>query len=946
MDSAAALNRSNGIPDSMDCPGDTASKERAMLKPRHIFLGSLVGVFFAYLLILVILGDAYRPQGLASRSYVAARPGARIVELPAAPRTAPASLEEVSHLPVRQAKDSLPEEPRDVEPDGFAAADRAMPEHSTAARPAVLPLLPDLVSEETVEEVMERLDLLVPLAVAAAGKIGSFVEPPGKAEASGEALEESGTSQRPEPAGEAIAESPAMPEWMHRLPDVMASVPKSLRPTEGDDNPLSDLSYPHTEDDSYSPTQSAPKPGRTTRRADDSWYQPETLIASLHELVSAAPSRQWASEVLHELQALQLAVVGKNGESTKHLERLVELERQTPHLASTFSDKMLAKKLRRAGYALERRMDIWREVAQLGVSSSAEAASPDRDAQRLANCLAEVEALTADSDIGAAWRSYLLLETLKECVARGPSAEDPLAQEVFRKALRRMSQMPLSPQQREFVSTGPVADLQTELRRWTTEPVGTASLLRAIERYERTGLPSDARRLADKRQTLSCSLADGRRQLAERVDAHYRNANLRIAVTEKLLNQLIPEQNLEYSRVRDTVQGRPVHGESLMATEISVRLLPDPTRVRLALEVRGEISSLTTADAGPARIHNDTESYYVARKPLEITMKGIRVWPVEIGVENTMRVRSVQTPLDGVPVIGAVLKGVAKSQVEQSKPAANEEVRQKIAARATERIDAEARKQLSAVVERMNKRVFDPLNALMLDPELIGAETTEERFTMRLRVGGEDQLGSHTPRPQAPSDSLASVQLHESVLNNGIQRLELEGRTFTLPELSQHIARQLKFPSPWETNPENEDVKITFADQDAVVVRCQDGQFVLTLSIRSLSKGPRRWNDFDVRAFYRPEVSGRSAQLVREGVIHLIGQRLSAGSQIALRGIFSRVFSRKTPWELVPEQIAKSAQLKDLAITQCVIDDGWIGVSLGPKRSLGPTARRLRWGTP
>ena len=144
--------------------------------------------------------------------------------------------------------------------------------------------------------------------------------------------------------------------------------------------------------------------------------------------------------------------------------------------------------------------------------------------------------------------------------------------------------------------------------------------------------------------------------------------------------------------------------------------------------------------------------------------------------------------VDGIPLFGTLVNGVAKSQIEQNKPAANREVKQKVAAQARERIDAEARQRLTEVVARMNQRVFDPLNALSLDPQMIDGETTDKRFTMRLRLAGEDQLGSHTPRPQAPADSLASVQIHESVLNNGIQRLQLNGRTFTLPELSQHIA--------------------------------------------------------------------------------------------------------------------------------------------------------------
>jgi hypothetical protein len=477
------------------------------------------------------------------------------------------------------------------------------------------------------------------------------------------------------------------------------------------------------------------------------------------------------------------------------------------------------------------------------------------------------------------------------------------------------------------------------LWRWAAEPIGIAALLRDIERYERTGLPSDARQLALDCQSLLASPDDARRQLADRVDFHYRNANLRLAVTEELINHMIPERKLEYAQVNDSVLGHAVRGQSVMANELAMRMLPDPKRVRMALEVSGELAAVTTTDAGPVTFHNQSESWYIARKPMEIDMNGITLWPVEIDVQNDTHLKGLETPFGKIPVISSLAEAVAKSQLQQNKPAATEEVKQKIAAQARERIDAEAHRQLAGVVEKMNDRVFDPLNSLMLDPEMIDAQTTEKRFTMRLRLGGEDQLGSHTPRPQAPADSLASVQLHESIINNGIERLQLAGRTFTLPELSKHVATRLNCPAPWPTNPENDDVRITFAARDPIVVRFQDGQVMLTLSIAQLSKPPRKWTNFQIRAFYKPEVNGRSAELFRDGVVQLMGKRLTAGSQIALRGIFSRALSKKAPFE---PRLMKEPKLKDAEVTQFVINDGWIGLALGPKPPAPVVARRPR----
>jgi hypothetical protein len=299
--------------------------------------------------------------------------------------------------------------------------------------------------------------------------------------------------------------------------------------------------------------------------------------------------------------------------------------------------------------------------------------------------------------------------------------------------------------------------------------------------------------------------------------------------------------------------------------------------------------------------------------------------------------RDVETDLDRIPILNSFAKGMARSQAQASVPAATQEVKQKIAGEARQRIEAETQQQLNDVVKRLNSEVFDPLNSLALDPQMIEGDTDNKRFRMRLRLAGEDQLGSHTPRPPAPDDSLASIQIHESVINNCIQRLELDGRTFTMAELAKHIASRLNRTTVAEISPENENATITFAAKDAVVVRFRDNRVDVTVSVALLARLPQQWKNFQVHAFYQPEIRGRSAELRRDGVLEF-----SKGANWALRGIFHKPFSDKTPWQLMPERILKEPKLKDTSITQFVIDDGWIGVSLGPKRPAARVANRLR----
>jgi len=742
------------------------------------------------------------------------------------------------------------------------------------------------------------------------------------------------------------AQTSQPPEMIRRLPAIVANIPTPIHPgPQAGDQPSAAEFHPNPNQLQPPIRTSESDRERAERRADDSWREPETLLESLNGLATGGPTSTWAIEVVRQIRALGPAVAGGSDESTGILERLANLNRQASQLAESIPDKALARRLKKTNFALNRRIDVWKEVVRLGVPQMIDTSTTVANPERLAICLAKVDWLTRDSAEGEAWREYLLVDALKDSSRRQPSTQDRTTQQLAQRVLERLTQTPLTAYQQKFVSSGPVAMLRDELRRWAAEPIGATAVLRDIETYERTGLPSDARRLALDFQHLAVSPLEGRRRLAEQVDLHYRNASCRIAITEELLNKLIPTRDPEHAPVDDRVLGHPVRGESTMATELSVRMLPTPNRVRLALEVTGAISSLTTTEAGPARYHNDSQVYYVARKPLEIDMNGISTWPVEVDVQNQTQLTGVETPLDGVPLIGAVARGVAKSQLVQNSSAASQEVKQKVAEKASQRIDTETRQSLTKVVRFMNERVFDPLNSLSLDPQLLEAKTSPKRFFMRLRLAGEDQLGSHTPRPEALEDSLASVQIHESVLNNCIQRLQLNGRTFTLPELSKHVAARLSRPAPWEISPDQADVKVTFAEKDAVVVRCQDKRLSLTLSIAQLYKPSRKpWKNFQILAFYRPEVQGRSAELVRDGVIQLKPQRISITTRIVLDGIFSRALSSKNTWGLVPEQIIKEPKLDYTAITQFDIEDGWIGISLGRKSQAIQTAHRPRWG--
>jgi hypothetical protein len=431
---------------------------------------------------------------------------------------------------------------------------------------------------------------------------------------------------------------------------------------------------------------------------------------------------------------------------------------------------------------------------------------------------------------------------------------------------------------------------------------------------------------------LAWSAAEPDRQLAHELDEHYRNANIRLALTAEFLNRLAPEQPVANGVVNDNILGAAVHGTSTTNTQLTVKLIPDPLRVHLWIEAQGKVDSQTQSTSGPATFDNNGRSTFLVHKAVLIDRQGLWIANAAAEANSDTQLTGVRTSYDGWPLLGSLARNIAVSQHDSMLGAAERETDEKVATEASQSVNAEVKEHLSEAERAVRKNVYDPLAKLGVPPEPVTLETTAQRLTMRLRISGQNQLGGHTARPQALSDSLASFQVHESALNNVLDQLQLAGRTFTLADLFRHVVEQLGRSPVNGLDDLPTDVKITFAAKDPVWVRCQDGAVRLTLSVAELRQGDEQWKDFSVTANYVPEIEDLHVRLVRKAPIELSGEAYKGKPELALRGIFTKMFSRQLSFELIPAAIADNRYLSDLCVSQCVIEDGWIALSLGPQR--------------
>lgn len=667
------------------------------------------------------------------------------------------------------------------------------------------------------------------------------------------------------------------------------------------------------------------------------WTEPAALCDYLDELLSACETGAWALDVQRALGKLAGALLQERPPAVEVLDRLRRLCLQGWSLAERLQDPALATKLRRACYALDRRQRVWEEAA---ASGGLRAVLDDRQpsAERLALCLGQVDALFQDSPQGQLWSQFLTLDALGEVARRRGQSDPQQGRRLARAVLDRLSRVRLDAAQRQVVEHPALLALREELRMWALEPAQWATLLGEIERFEATGLPSAGRRLAERIHQLAASPLAERRELAQHLAAHYRNANVRIAATALFLNRLIPDRPEEVACVEDCVLGRPVRGQRITTTEVSVRLIPDTGKLRLALQVDGLVESLTRSVGGAARFLNASQATYSAWKELEIGPEGMRILPAQVCVHNELHLRGISTDWDGLPLVGALAHELARSGHESRRCEANAEIEAKVCARAKAQVDAEADARLGALAREIRQQLLEPLAEMSLGPQVLWAETTGERLVLRARLAAEDQLGAHTPRPMAPGDALFSVQMHESALTNLVARMGIDGQTLTLAEIRKRLAEHLQRPgdaqAPPDADPGDEDLSVTFAPRDALRLRCAHGQVVLTVAIARLVHQGKSYEDFQVRAVYRPQANGLEAQLVRDDVIYLSGPRLSTRAQFTLRGIFTKAFSRHKPWALLPERITRQRRLEGLMVTQLVAEDGWLGIAIGPARRI------------
>lgn len=656
-------------------------------------------------------------------------------------------------------------------------------------------------------------------------------------------------------------------------------------------------------------------------------HRPQALIDQLHDFSPGSPGAVWSQRVLTVVNSLASRSQSdrlKPDDALHELEALHTLALQSLDQSESTS---YIDQWQQASRALGRRLMVWRMLLDPKQPRVIESSPATVALTPLLNKLASrLETHSA----GADWSEYLRLSEITELTSDGiqpPTlARAKLAQDI----LSRMSSSELTEAQREFLEIEEFQQLRIALRPWAAGKVNLDTLAALIERYESGRQNRYAEAIAQLQQRLKWSDDPEHQRLAEHLELHYRGANMRIAMSDFLMNRMLPQQKPTVAPVRDSIAGAKVRGRSRTTTQLRVRLHPDTEAWHVSLEANGKVYSHTRSDTWPARIRNAARLQYQGRKDITISQQGVSTSPARATAKGRNELVGVDSQLDPVPILGHMLRDMARKKHKKARPAANSQAKAKVVRQVKQRMDSSLNEKVAAFEQKFRDKVLAPIEELALLAEPLDIYTTEERAVMQLRLANTGQLAAHTNRPYAPSDSVLSVQMHESALNNAMLGLGLDGRRMTMLELFESLTT--RFGRPDATPPEDmpQRAVIRFAKRDAVRVQCDDDRLELVLSVAELSHRRDKIKNFEIHVHFRPVLSGLSVKLVRDGTLQFAGRRLKTGPRVVLHSILGKVLQEDQQYTLVSPKLMLDPRFAGLMVTQLVLEDGWIGIAIGP----------------
>ena len=699
-------------------------------------------------------------------------------------------------------------------------------------------------------------------------------------------------------------------------------------------------------------------------------YDPPTLDFQLRQIVESTasevqPLQKICAAIRDDIHAVVDRLERDSAEPLPELQCLAESVKTLESLRKSWTTKVSVEEpyipsaaaLEEITLAVQRRIFVWQALLKAQIAEASPVTTlcgkSLADIDRLKEQTIAVEQYftrsrrPAENKAGQTWCEYLetkswltMLEACRQSDGQqfrlvsfaAPSFSVEMLKTLCLRAnttIYRLEAPMLTDEQRVFLNHPVVNTWKEELQSWTADAVTPIHTIRLLEQYEATGGMSDMRALSRFINQLSVSKTAEYRQLGDNVRRQYGMPNVRIFLSGALLSNHLPSAVSEIASFRDVIQSQPTVGRRQTESELVLSLIPHPTRVLTSLDVGIDLATVSRSDAFATSLFSTGRTQIVARKRIELTEKGFLTEPCDAQiVGHRMRLVKMETDFDAVPLLSGLFRDAVRNQYEARYRDANTEAQRKILRQVRNQIDSETEKRLKPLNEQI--RTLSQYAEEEFGMQIVQRESrTDENWLLTAwGIRSEDTLSSSSPAPETRPGTFADLKVHESLLNMLIGKLALEGKRDTVGGFKAMLAEKLHMPG-LTTPEENDDLEITFASYNPLVVRFVDNRVELTISIASLRLSRKTHHDFQVVVRYKPGYDSEGhLVLERDGSISLPNV---VQEQVIMRAAFGKIFPVSRPFPLVPKVLETDSQFDYLTTGHCRIEKGWFAIALVEK---------------
>lgn len=466
------------------------------------------------------------------------------------------------------------------------------------------------------------------------------------------------------------------------------------------------------------------------------------------------------------------------------------------------------------------------------------------------------------------------------------------------------------------------------------------NLVSSVEKFEESQSSGDAAAIRKSFDAVRKAAPDRGNRIAAAMSTHYFNFNLRFVASEKFLSKVASESNTQNGPVKDFILGANVSGNQTTTATVSIDLKPSNDGVRLNLVLDGVSKSNTVGVTSEANVYTFGYHVFKAWKPILFDGNTFTTGDADISVSANNQTTGVSTKYSNVPLFGGFADSIARGEVEERRGQAQAIAAQRISSR----VLPEFNKEVDAKIVDLNKDLEAKLNSKLRQKELYPSaasyRTTEEDLRVNTRLMADQELaGGDGPFVSVPANGFV-LALHESLLNNSLDRLKFAGRTISEEELGKEIensfsdllGRKLNLTKKIEEAGEGskEPATFVFPDKDPMRFRINNGQ--LTLALRAGLKQKDEdipTQEIIVPLMFRTEGTNFIVESGEVGVSP-VEPPANAGLQIARAGVVRSKIKNALPSRKFDRFISidKNRQTPiQLGLAQVKAAGGWLTLS-------------------